>query len=223
MTKPQPIALSWSSGKDSAWTLYQLQQDPNYEVISLFTSINKTADRVAMHAVRRELLNRQAEAVGLPIDIIELPFPCSNEDYEEIMTAFVKKLTDRGLTTVAFGDLFLEDVRDYRINQLKNTGLTPIFPIWGTPTSELSQTLIAAGVRTHLTCLDPKKMPTELAGSLYNQDFLNQLPETVDPCGENGEFHTFVSDGPMFNHPLQITMGETVTRDGFVFTDILPG
>lgn len=222
--------LSWSTGKDSAWTLYQLQQNPEIELVGLFTSINQQFDRVAMHAVRVELLKLQAQAAGQPdmpmaLDIIPLPFPCSNEDYQRIMDDYFAELTARGVQQIAFGDLFLEDVRDYRINQLRDTGLTPIFPLWGMDTTALAHTLVDHGVKAVTTCIDPKKLPHSLCGRYYDTDFLTQLKQitpAIDPCGENGEFHTFVYDGPMFHRPIEISVGDVVTRDGFVFADVLP-
>lgn len=226
MKKTKTI-LSWSTGKDSAWTLYQLQQDPSIELVGLFTSINEKFDRVAMHAVRVELLKRQAEAAGtldkpLPLDIIPLPFPCSNDDYQRIMDEYFAQLVVRGVEQIAFGDLFLEDVRDYRINQLEGTGLTPIFPLWELDTTELANTLVEQGVKAVTTCIDPKKLPSEFCGRDYNQDFLNELSDGIDACGENGEFHTFVYDAPNFYKPIDIKVGEIVERDGFVFADVLP-
>lgn len=237
MKKTKTI-LSWSTGKDSAWTLYQLQQDPSIEVVGLFTSINETFDRVAMHAVRTELLKRQAEAAGtpekpLPLDIIPLPFPCSNDDYKRIMESYFSELVKRGVEQIAFGDLLLEDVRNYRIKQLADTGLTPIFPLWGQDTTKLAQTLVENGVKAVTTCIDPKKLPhtanTPFCGRVYDQDFLNDLnalpqnalSQAIDPCGENGEFHTFVFAAPCFHKAIDIKVGEIVERDGFVFADIL--
>ncbi len=214
------VWLSWSSGKDSAWTLWQLQQDPNIEVERLFCTVNQEFERVAMHGVRLELLKRQADALGLPLTVIELPFPCSNEDYQRIMGEFVEQAKRDGVSTMAFGDLFLEDVRDYRIAQLEGTGIEPMFPLWGIPTVQLSQTLIEAGVKTVLTCVNSEQIDGAFSGRLYDQALLSELPASCDPCGENGEFHTFVFDGPMFRYPLEIEVGEQVDRDGFIFTDV---
>lgn len=218
----QPTLLSWSSGKDSAWCLYLLRQDPNYRVEALFTTFNATADRVAMHAVRRELAEAQAARVGLPLWSVDLPWPCSNAVYEVLLNGICEQALAAGITAIAFGDLFLEDIRLYRENQLKPTGLTPVFPVWKIPTVELANELIAAGVRAKVTCVDPSKLDASFAGRDYDRDFLHDLPASVDPCGENGEFHTFVFDAPVFSSEIPIRSGEIITRDGFVFADVLP-
>lgn len=220
---PKPILLSWSSGKDSAWTLYQLQQSPDYEVVGLVTTINRQFQRVAMHAVRMELLQAQAVAAGLPLRIIELPWPCSNADYEAIMGGFVREAVADGVECMAFGDLFLEDIRAYREKQLAGTGLQPVFPIWGMPTKQLARDMVNAGLRATVTCVDPQQAPAALAGQVFDADFLDALPEGVDPCGENGEFHSFAWAGPMFIRPLEVRTGEVVERDGFVFADLSLG
>jgi uncharacterized protein (TIGR00290 family) len=212
--------LSWSSGKDSAWALHRLQQDPGIEVTGLFTTINKTYSRVAMHAVRVELLTQQAERLRLPLHLIEIPSPCSNREYEQAMTAFTEKATRLDTDCFAFGDLFLEDIRQYRITQLEGTGIAPLFPIWGLATDELSRTMINKGLKAVITCVDPAQLPAEFAGRTYDATFLAELPDSVDPCGENGEFHSFVHDAPDFRTPIDIVVGEIVTRDGFVFADI---
>lgn len=216
------VLMSWSSGKDSAWALYQLQKDPRVELVGLFCTVNKKFDRVAMHGVRVELLKKQADALGLPIEILEIPYPCSNEAYEEVMRNFTERCKNNQVDTIAFGDLFLEDIRQYRVDKLKDTDLEPIFPIWGIPTKELAKTMIDSGLRTVITCLDPRKVPKELAGKEFSEDFLGKLPETVDPCGENGEFHSFVFAGPMFKNSIDIKVGEVVDREGFTFADISP-
>ena len=212
--------LSWSSGKDSAWTLYQLHSDPDIDLRGLFCTVNSEFQRVAMHAVRVDLLQLQAEHLGLPLQIIEIPYPCSNEQYEEIMARFVAGSKDENIQQYAFGDLFLEDVRRYRKENLEGTGINPVFPIWGRPTNQLAQEMVASGLRAVITCLDPKQLPEEFIGREYDREFLNDLPQGVDPCGENGEFHSFVYAGPMFRKPMQITLGEVVHRDGFVFIDV---
>lgn len=214
------VMMSWSSGKDSAWALYQLLQDPNIEVVGIFTTINKTFERVAMHAVRVELLKMQAKCLNLPLTIIELPFPCSNEQYQKVMGEFVDKVKNDNIDAMAFGDLFLQDIKDYRISNLQGTGIEAIFPIWGKDTKELAIEMIASDVKTVLTCVDPKQLSPNFAGRKFDQSLLSELPKNVDPCGENGEFHSFVYDGPMFNSPIAIEIGETVERDGFVFTDL---
>lgn len=214
--------LSWSSGKDSAWTLYQLQQDDGIELVGLVTTVNQTHQRVAMHAVRVSLLEQQAEAAGLPLHIINIPHPCSNEIYNKAMEDFFKSIEGQGITHMAFGDLYLEDIRQYRIDNLKKTSLAPLFPLWLKPTDVLAQAMLAGGLKTRITCVDPKQLSASFVGREFNQAFLDDLPETVDPCGENGEFHSFAYDGPMFKQPIKIQLGETVERDGFVFADLLP-
>jgi uncharacterized protein (TIGR00290 family) len=216
------ILLSWSSGKDSAWALGLLRQQPDVEVAGLLTTITEQFDRVAMHAVRTDLLRRQAESVGLPLRLISLPFPCANEVYEERMREAVGAAQTDGIEGIAFGDLFLADVRQYREMMMEGTGITPLFPLWGRPTAELAREMTAGGLRAQITCIDPRCVPATLAGKEYNGDFLNALPDGVDLCGENGEFHSFAFDGPMFNRPVEFTVGETVERDGFIFTDLAP-
>jgi len=212
--------LAWSSGKDSAWALHILKQNPEYEVVGLFSTVNEAFNRVAMHGVRLELLMRQAQCAGLPLDIINIPYPCSNNDYEDRMKAFIEKAKDKEIECIAFGDLFLEDVRKYREEKLAGTGITPIFPLWGIPTRTLSKDMIRDGLGAVITCLDPKLIPPEFAGKEYNESFLSQIPESVDPCGENGEFHSFAFAGPMFHEKIDISIGEVVHRDGFVFADV---
>lgn len=214
--------LSWSSGKDSAWTLYNMQQDPDVEVVGLFTTINEAADRVAMHAVRRELLESQAHAAGLPIDVIPLPQPCSNEIYEQRMAGFLDTAIERGVENFAFGDLHLEDVRAYRERQFAGSDISLSFPIWGRDTRELSLAMLAAGLRAQITCIDPKQISEDFAGREYDKKFLDDLPDDVDRCGENGEFHSFAFAGPMFCTNIEFAIGDTVKRDGFVFTDLCP-
>lgn len=213
--------LSWSSGKDSAWSLYQLQQDPKVELVSLLTTVNTTHGRVAMHAVREALLRAQAEAAGLPLQVVPIPSPCSNEDYAAAMESALQVTLADGVQDVAFGDLFLEDIRAYRETNLRGTGLQPVFPLWQRPTAELAREMIAGGLQAVLTCVDPKQCPPEFVGRAYDASLLAELPESVDPCGENGEFHTFVHAGPMFSHPIPIAVGEVVERDGFVFADVV--
>ncbi|MBP0602850.1 adenine nucleotide alpha hydrolase [Aeromonas sanarellii] len=220
MTKTK-VLLSWSSGKDSAWALHRLRQDPAIEVVGLFTTLNQAFERVAMHGVRKSLLARQAQCVGLPLMTIDLPWPCSNEEYGRIMTGFIGEVVARGIRHMAFGDLFLEDVRAYRERQLAGTGITPLFPLWGSDTTELAQQMMAAGLRARVCTLDPKTLDMSLGGHEFDESLLAALPAGVDPCGENGEFHTLAWDGPMFQRPLAIRVGETVLRDGFVFTDLL--
>jgi len=213
--------MSWSSGKDSAWALYQLQNNPEIDLVGLFCTINKEFNRVTMHGVRVELLQKQADNIGLPLEIIEIPYPCSNIEYEQIMGEFVEKAKKMHIENFAFGDLFLEEVRNYREEKLKNSGIKAIFPIWGIPTDELSRKMITNGLRTIITCINPKQTPDKFIGKEFDDNFLASLPETIDPCGENGEFHSFVFDGPMFKEKINIVLGDIVQRDDFVFADIL--
>jgi uncharacterized protein (TIGR00290 family) len=217
----KPILLSWSSGKDSAWSLHVLRQRAEYEVVGLLTTFNDVADRVAMHAVRRELVERQAAATGLPLWGVPLPWPCSNEQYESVMAQSCAKAVAEGIEGVAFGDLFLEDVRAYREKQMRDTGLQPIFPVWGLPTHALAQEMIAGGMRAKLTCVDTGKLDRSFVGREFDEALLSALPEEVDPCGERGEFHSFVYRGPMLNTVLPVSVGETVAHDQFVFADLI--
>jgi uncharacterized protein (TIGR00290 family) len=214
--------LSWSTGKDSAWSLHVLRQRPDVTVVGLVTTVNAAFDRVAMHGVRRALLEAQAEAAGLPLHVLEIPYPCPNADYERIMGAFVAEQAAEGIEAMAFGDLFLEDIRRYRETKLAGTGIAPLFPLWGSATGRLARDMIAGGLEAYVTCVDPRKMPASFAGRRFDLDLLADLPAGVDPCAENGEFHTFACAGPMFRRPIPITIGEPVTRDGFVFCDLVP-
>jgi uncharacterized protein (TIGR00290 family) len=214
------ILLSWSSGKDSAWALHVLRRDRIGEVAGLLTSVNETVARVSMHGVREEVLQAQADAAGLPLMTIPLPYPCSNEIYEARLRAAVEAAVAAGFTHVAFGDLFLEDVRQYREDRLAGTGLEPLFPLWGQPTAALAHQMIAAGLRARVVCLDPRVMPRELIGAEFDERLLASLPAGVDPCAERGEFHTCATAGPMFAHPVAVDAGEVVERDGFVFGDL---
>ena len=215
------VLLSWSSGKDSAWCLYALNNQPDVEVVGLLTSFNEKADRVAMHAVRRELTEAQAASAGLPLFPVLLPWPCSNEQYEAAMQeALTAVHAETGFDVVAFGDLFLQDIRDYREKQMMTWGFEPVFPIWGCETGALAREMVAAGIEAWLTCVDPKQCPAEFAGRRFDGKLLDELPPSVDPCGENGEFHTFVSDGPMLASAIPVAAGETLERDGFVFADL---
>jgi len=216
------VWLSWSSGKDSAWTLHVLRTHHDVDVVGLLTTINRTAGRVAMHAVREELLEAQAAAAGLPLIKVYIPHPCANDVYEAAMRGAIDRARAEGIAQMAFGDLFLEDVRAYREKMLAGTGIEPIFPLWGQPTGQLAARMVASGLRAHLTCVDPKQLDPVFAGRTFDEQLLEDLPKTVDPCGERGEFHTFTLAGPMFDQPIPITAGEIVTRDGFVFADILP-
>ena len=214
------VALSWSSGKDSAWSLHLLRQNPDLQVVALITTLNEQFDRVAMHAVRRELVEAQADSAGLPLWTVPLPWPCSNEQYEDRMRQVCRRALDQGVNAIAFGDLFLADIRAYREKQLAGTGLEPIFPVWQLPTGELAADMLKAGLRAKITCVDPKALCPGFAGRDFDSAFLVDLPAAVDPCGENGEFHSFVYAGPMFRTPVAVQVGEIVERDGFVFADL---
>jgi uncharacterized protein (TIGR00290 family) len=221
--KPK-VLLSWSSGKDSAWALHTLRQRAEVEIVGLVTTLNEAFGRVAMHGVRAELVRAQADAARLPLWPIPLPWPCSNHEYETRMRAVIEKARAEGVTGFAFGDLFLADIRAYRERQLAGTGIEPLFPIWGTPadTPALARTMIDAGLRATLTCVDPKHLAPTFAGREFDARLLADLPPGVDPCGENGEFHTFCHAGPVFDRPVPVRVGEVVERDGFCFADLLP-
>jgi uncharacterized protein (TIGR00290 family) len=214
------VALSWSSGKDSAWSLHLLRQDPGVEVVALITTINEHFDRVAMHAVRSGLLELQADSAGLPLWKIPLPWPCSNEQYEARMRDVCARAVSEGINAVAFGDLFLTDIRAYREKQLQGTSLHPLFPLWQLPTADLARQMIQAGLRAKITCVDPRTLSREFAGRDFDNRFLADLPPGVDPCGENGEFHSFVYDGPMLRFPVRVHTGDVIERDGFVFAEL---
>lgn len=221
--KPR-VLLSWSSGKDSAWALHVLRHDPSLEVVGLLTTFNEVVDRVSMHAVRRVLVEQQACATGLHLWPVLLPFPCSNADYEERMRTVIAEARAEGVTHVAFGDLFLEDVRDYRMRMLAGTGVEPLFPLWCSPsaTPRLARKMVQGGIRAVVTCVDPRQLPDCFLGRDFDERFLSELPSTVDPCGERGEFHTFCYAGPMFTKPIEVRAGERVHRDGFWFMDVVP-
>ena len=218
----QRVLVSWSSGKDSAWMVHVLRAAAGGEIGGLLTSFNVEAGRVSMHAVRRALVEAQAAALGLPLTAIPLPYPCSNEIYEARMREAVTAAVAAGYTHVAFGDLFLEDVRRYREERLAGSGLEPLFPLWGRPTPALAREMVTGGLRATLTCVDPRQLDASFAGRAFDAALLDALPPAVDPCGERGEFHTFAWDGPMFARPVPVTRGEVVTRDGFVFQDLAP-
>lgn len=214
--------LSWSSGKDSAWALNLLRKNPEVEVTGLVTTVNSSFDRVAMHAVRRALLAEQASRAGLPLWVVEIPEKCTNAEYEERMRGLIDRARQERVEAMAFGDLFLEDVREYRVKMLKGTGIEPAFPLWGLDTAELSKEMISAGVKAIVTCVDPKVLDPGLAGKAWDNGFIRELPQGADPCGENGEFHTFVHSGPMFDADVRVRPGGTTERDGFVFADLVP-
>jgi len=221
MPKPRTL-LAWSSGKDSAWALHVLRQQGAYDVVGLVTTVNSSAERVAMHAVRAELLTEQAATVGIPLWPVPIPSPCSNAEYEAAMRAVIERARIEGVTAFAFGDLFLEDIRVYRERQLADSGLTPLFPLWRSPTDALAREMVTGGLRAYLTCVDPKQLPAYFVGRAFDLTLLQDLPPGVDPCGERGEFHTFAYAGPMFRQDLAVHVGEIVERDGFVFADVLP-
>jgi uncharacterized protein (TIGR00290 family) len=215
------ILISWSTGKDSAWMLHSINQEYPNAAAGLLTTTNQAFDRVAMHAVRRVLLEAQAEAARLPLHVVPLPWPCSNAQYESIMKTAIDGFVAAGFTHVAFGDLFLEDVRRYREDRLAGSGLAPLFPIWKTkPTPDLARDMIEGGLQARLTCIDPRKLDRSFAGRTFDAPLLADLPKGIDPCGENGEFHSFAFAGPMFHHPIAIEVGEIVDRDNFVFADM---
>ena len=214
------ILLSWSSGKDSAWALHRLRQTHPHAVAGLLTTMNEAAGRVAMHAVRESLVREQAAAAGLPLHLVRIPPPCPDEIYAERMAAFLGEAASLGYTHVAFGDLFLEDVRRYREDRMRGTGLDPLFPLWGSPTPALAEEMIDAGLRAYLTCVDPRVLDARFAGRAFDRALLDELPPSIDRCGERGEFHSFVWDGPMFAHPLRVAPGIIVERGGFVFADV---
>ena len=218
----RPVLLSWSSGKDSAWTLHTLRARDDLEVVGLVTTVNERASRVAMHAVREELLKQQVEATGLPLWRVPLPHPCPNEAYEAAMRSVLERARHEGVEAMAFGDLFLEDVRRYRETRMEGSGIEPLFPLFGSSTADLAREMVAAGLLAWITCVDPAQLPREFAGRRFDAALLRDLPDDVDPCGERGEFHTFAVEGPMFRHPIEVKVGETVEREGFVFTDLLP-
>jgi len=214
--------LAWSSGKDSAWSLHVLRQQGGVEVAGLLTTVNESFGRVAMHAVRRELLEAQARVAGVPLRVVPIPYPCPNDVYEAAMAGALAEARAAGIEAVAFGDLFLEDIRRYREERMGPTGLRPLFPLWGRPTRALAEEMIDGGLRARLTCVDPRALDASFAGRAFDHDLLAALPPEVDPCGERGEFHTFAWDGPMFREPVAVSVGEVVHRDGFVFADLLP-
>lgn len=221
MTRSKAL-LSWSSGKDAAWALHVLRQAAAVEVVGLLTTTNAAFDRVAMHGVRETLLEAQAAAAGLPLWKVPLPWPCPNDAYEARMAEACARAVAEGVEVMAFGDLFLEDVRDYRIQKLAGTGLRPSFPIWNADTASVARDMVAAGLKATLACVDPRALDAGFAGRDFDAALLAELPPSVDPCGERGEFHTFAWDGPMFHQSVPIRRGEVVERDGFVFADLVP-
>ncbi|EQD47431.1 protein containing DUF71, ATP-binding region [mine drainage metagenome] len=220
--RPRAV-VSWSSGKDSAYSLHLARRAGELEIVGLLTTITETFARVSMHGVRKELLERQADVAGLPLYPVSIPFPCPNAIYEERMGQMIARLREEGVSRIAFGDLYLEDIRSYREGKLRGTGIRPVFPLWGRATRDLAHEMIRSGMRATIVAVDPRKLPGTFAGRSFDETLLCELPAGVDPCGENGEFHTFVSDGPMFRGPVAVRPGAVVERDGFVFADLEPG
>jgi uncharacterized protein (TIGR00290 family) len=214
--------MSWSSGKDSAFALHRARTELGLDVTRLLVSVNDDADRVSMHAVRVALLEAQAERLGIPLHVVRLPAPCPNDEYERAMSAAVAAARAGGVRELVFGDLFLEDIRRYRERNLDGSGIAPVFPLWGEPTDQLARSMLAAGIRAVVTCVDPAVLPAEFVGRDFDDRFLADLPSGIDPCGERGEFHSFVWDGPGFSAPIPVVRGEVVERDGFVFCDFWP-
>ncbi len=213
--------IAWSSGKDSAWALHQVRVSGEYDVVGALTTITENFERVSMHGVRREVLDAQLKAAKLPLIPVTIPFPCPNEIYETRMSEAVKAAQAMGVTKIIFGDLFLEDIRAYREEKLRGTGIDGVFPLWKIPTGNLAREMIVGGIKARVVCLDPKKVPRELAGKLFDESLLAALPAGIDPCAENGEFHTCVIDGPMFGKNIDVKAGEVTERDGFVFADLM--
>lgn len=214
--------LAWSSGKDSAWALHVMRQRADFEIVALLTTVNRTFERVAMHAVRESLLEMQAAAAGLPLVKVPIPFPCPNATYELAMAQAMERARSEGVWHVVFGDLFLEDIRAYREKQLTSCGMTPIFPVWRRDTRQLAEEMLAEGLSAYLTCVDPRKLDRSFAGRRFDAKLLADFPPEIDPCGENGEFHSFACEGPMFRQKIAVSVGEIVERDSFVFADLLP-
>ena len=220
MAKPKAL-IAWSSGKDSAWAQHEIRQADEFEVVGALTTVNDAFDRVSMHGTRTELLRRQIDAAGLAPVLVRIPWPCTNAIYEAAMAAEIAKAKARGVTHIIFGDLFLQDIRAYREKQLQGTGVAPVFPLWLRPTAALARSMLAGGVEAYLTTVDLKKLPARFAGRRFDATLLSELPDGVDPCGENGEFHTFVAAGPMLSRRIDVQVGETIERDGFAYADLL--
>lgn len=215
-------AVSWSSGKDSSIALQEILKSGKFNIVTLLTTVNADYDRVSMHGVREELLQKQAKACGLPMLKVEIPKNSTNQIYDEAMKRAIETLKSLNVQYMIFGDIFLEDVREYRIRMMKGTGIEPLFPLWGRNTTELAQKIIESGIKAKISCVDPSKVDKTLGGADFDLEFLKSLPDDVDPCGENGEFHTFVYDAPFFNEPVNVRKGESVFREGFYFTDLVP-
>jgi len=214
--------IAWSSGKDSAWALHEVRQAGEYDIAGALTTVTSTFSRVSMHGVREEILNAQLDAAGLPATVVRIPWPCPNDIYEREMGLTMQRAKAAGITHIIFGDLFLADVRAYREAKLKEVGITPVFPLWQRPTTALARAMIDGGVETYLSSVDLKKLPVRFAGRRFDDALLSDFPPGIDPCGENGEFHSFVSAGPMLSGKISVAVGETVERDGFAFADLVP-
>jgi uncharacterized protein (TIGR00290 family) len=217
-----PVVFSWSGGKDSAMALHALLRDSEFEVVALLTTVTEGYERISMHGVRNELLRRQAESIGLPVEEVRIPPSCVNSIYEARMAEAVLRFRDRGVMRFGFGDIFLEDLRAYREQKLLQANMTALFPIWKVDTRELAERFLKDGFRAIAACIDPRKLDKSFAGRELDTSFFRDLPAGVDPCGENGEFHTFVFDGPIFRSPVPVHIGQIVERDSFVFCDLLP-
>jgi uncharacterized protein (TIGR00290 family) len=222
VSRPKAL-IAWSSGKDSAWALHEVRRSGEYDIVGALTTVTETFARVSMHGVREEILRAQHEAIGLSSVIVPIPYPCPNEIYEARMVAALEEAKRQGITHVIFGDLFLQDVRAYREQKLAGTGITPLFPLWGRPTDALAREMIDAGVETYLVCVDLKQLAKGFAGRRFDHSLLAELPASADPCGERGEFHSCMVAGPMFDRRIDVTAGETIERDGFAYTDLIPG
>lgn len=222
MSHKLKATLSWSSGKDSAMALYKTLKSNEFEIVAIVTTVSDSFHRVSMHGVREELLDQQAASIGFALEKVRIPYPCPNEVYERKMTELLRRYKSSGVTHAIFGDLFLEDIRKYREKNLAQVGIIPIFPLWKENTTALARAVLSVGFRAIVTCVDPKKLDSKFAGRYFDESFLDEIPANVDPCGENGEFHTFVFDGPIFRKRIEVTVGKRVMRDGFQFVDIVP-
>jgi len=215
--------LSWSSGKDSAWALHLARERGDVDIVALLTTVNQAFGRIAMHGVREALVDAQTERAGLPLVKVPIPYPCPNDAYERAMAGAMERARGEGVTHIVFGDLFLEDIRQYREQQLARGAMTPVFPLWQLDTAELAREMVAGGLEAWLACIDPRKLDRSFAGRKFDARLIEDLPPGIDRCGEYGEFHTFASAGPMFRSPIPVVTGEVVEREGFVYADLLPG
>jgi uncharacterized protein (TIGR00290 family) len=223
MNQRPKALMAWSSGKDSAWALHEIRKDDTYEIVGALTTVTDDFGRVSMHGVREDLLRAQLDAARLRSIVVRIPHPCPNDVYEQRMAAVLAQAKSEGITHVVFGDLFLADIRSYRETRLSAVGMTAVFPLWQRPTGQLARDMINAGIEAHLATIDLAKLPSSFAGRRFDGALLSELPPDVDPCGENGEFHSFVAAGPMFTHPIEVVAGETVVRDGFAYADLMRG